>query len=195
MCQLHPFHGDGLIHLPGHTLSQDLGTGEAGEDTSLSPIHFFSVLHILCFFFGNLANVFFMALRITCTVLSRSQRKLASISAVTLLAPFFTTESTNSALGGFGEAQNGWNVQLKTFHRMVSQNQIKNYPTLYSTKFYFQLTWTDEDSTVTALNNWNLRRTTISSLRSTWESVEFIVRYIYTNRQENILVPALQWLS
>lgn len=41
MCQLHPFHGDGLIHLPGHTLSQDLGTGEAGEDTSLSPIHFF----------------------------------------------------------------------------------------------------------------------------------------------------------
>lgn len=45
------------------------------------------------------------------------------------------------------------------------------------------------------LNNWNLRRTTISSLRSTWESVEFIVQYIYTNRQENILVPALQWLS
>lgn len=90
-CRPHPFHGDGRIHLPAQTLSQDLRIGRGGGlggylliiKMSL-PFIFLGITYPL----HNPMNVFFMALRITCTRLSPSQRQLASISNVTFLAQF-----------------------------------------------------------------------------------------------------------
>lgn len=109
--------------------ARTLEQGRLGRTLPCLPFIFFSVLHILCFFFGNLANVFFMALRITCTVLSCSQRKLASISAETLLAPSSLLQSPHiQLLVGLGKLRTDEMFIWKHFIRWYRKTKSRIIP-------------------------------------------------------------------